>query len=466
MIGERRFLELGGDSVTAVVAARTIESMLKSRGIQETSLVLDLILHKTIDQVVQMIADPIHSESALKESKSDDRLLLIKQAEIVKYCCQKRRLNEQMIQAADIAACLHSVHPYMELRDEATLKVDVQWKFNLGKCIDASPLIVTGLGSKDVIIIGSHSRNIACLDAHSGELIWNANLPDRVESSAALTQCGRYVVVGCYDGGIYFLGSLSGEILWCCMTADAVKSSPCIWPASNWVFCGSHDGYVYALDATRLHIAWKVCPVQAANDSATKSAIFSSPVVDLERGVVYACTLSGMICQLNARTGVRHWDFRCESAIFASPSLHRPTGHVIIGCTDHAVYCISVNGMLLWKCAIGGQIFSSATIINDRIFFGAHDGKVHCVNVLGGTLLCEFSAGSGVFSSPALLTPSPNPIVVAFSMEGVLMAMDPITRRSRTYKLPGQVFSSAVCLQGTVYIGCRDDHVYALQITM
>ena len=387
----------------------------------------------------------------------------IQHSALVPYCCQKRRQNEENRQGA-AGLCPHSVHPDLELLDDTMLKIDVKWRFNLGKCIDASPLIVTAIGGRDIVVIGSHSHNLACLDANMGELIWNAILPDRVESSAVLTQCGRYVVVGCYDGGIYFLGSLSGEIIWTCKTGDAVKSSPCIWATSNWVFCGSHDGCLYALDVSSLQVAWKVCPAPMPNDAAPKSAIFSSPVVDIEREVVYACTLSGMLCQLNARTGERSWSFQCESALFASPSIHQPTGHLIIGCTDSFIYCLTPDGSLLWKCATGGQIFSSPYVINDRVFIGSHDGKVHCVNFTDGTSVCEFAAGSGVFSSPTLLTLSPRPIIVAFSMDGVLLAMDPMTRQSSQYELPGQVFSSAVCLKSTVYIGCRDDHVYALQI--
>lgn len=61
--------------------------------------------------------------------------------------------------------------------------------------------------------LGSHSHLLACLDMTSGDLLWKMRLGDRIESSACLSPCGRFVAVGCYDGYLYFLSISNGEVI-------------------------------------------------------------------------------------------------------------------------------------------------------------------------------------------------------------------------------------------------------------
>ena len=55
---------------------------------------------------------------------------------------------------------------------------------------------VNSTTSGDVVIIGSHSHHVAAIDAKSGSCVWEVEVDERVESSACLSKCGRYVVVG------------------------------------------------------------------------------------------------------------------------------------------------------------------------------------------------------------------------------------------------------------------------------
>ena len=77
------------------------------------------------------------------------------------------------------------------------MTITYQWRTNLHKCIDASPLVVhsQGVGEGEVFI-GSHSYIFMCIRLSDGEILWNRRLRDRIESSAALSACGRLVIVG------------------------------------------------------------------------------------------------------------------------------------------------------------------------------------------------------------------------------------------------------------------------------
>ena len=47
-----------------------------------------------------------------------------------------------------------------------------------------------------MVVVGSHSHQVAAIDLMSGKLVWQVCLPDRVESSACLSRCAKYVLVG------------------------------------------------------------------------------------------------------------------------------------------------------------------------------------------------------------------------------------------------------------------------------
>lgn len=82
---------------------------------------------------------------------------------------------------------------------EGKVSVSCQWRTCLYKCIDASPLVVHAPGrSEGEVFIGSHSHVFMCIRLSDGKVLWESRLGDRIESSAALSLCGRYVVVGKY----------------------------------------------------------------------------------------------------------------------------------------------------------------------------------------------------------------------------------------------------------------------------
>ena len=115
----------------------------------------------------------------------------------------------------------------MDESDESNMRVSLTqvWRYNTGQCVDASPVIVdcsrhTVLDdSQDlsdatvvdesppstdthdsrapsVVYIGSHSHEFSCINLLSGVCIWSVQLEDRIESSASVSKCGKWVVVG------------------------------------------------------------------------------------------------------------------------------------------------------------------------------------------------------------------------------------------------------------------------------
>ena len=108
----------------------------------------------------------------------------------------------------------------------ATISLKLCWAHFMGKCIDASPLLLAfnqakkmpeqgsharkemeperekekgtspvgvlqGKQLKLVIYIGSHSKQFCALDARSGQVLWKQELGGRIESSATASKTGE-----------------------------------------------------------------------------------------------------------------------------------------------------------------------------------------------------------------------------------------------------------------------------------
>ncbi|VDN88128.1 unnamed protein product [Brugia pahangi] len=71
---------------------------------------------------------------------------------------------------------------------ENSIKVELLWEYDLGKCIDATPIV-----ENDSIFLGSHSGRFVSLSL-DGTKEWEVQLDDRIEATA------------CYQNGIIAVG--------------------------------------------------------------------------------------------------------------------------------------------------------------------------------------------------------------------------------------------------------------------
>uniref|UniRef100_A0A8B9G7L6 Beta-alanine-activating enzyme n=1 Tax=Amazona collaria TaxID=241587 RepID=A0A8B9G7L6_9PSIT len=264
-------------------------------------------------------------------------------------------------------------------------------------------------------VILSHSIEEA-IDLDLGEIKWEKNLGDRIESSACVSKCGNFIVVGCYDGLVYVLQSSNGEIHWTFVTEDTVKSSAVVDPSSGLVYIGSHDQHVYSLDIYKKECMWKL--------HCEGGAVFSSPCLSSLPHHLYVATLGGLLLAVNPV-----WQFSTSGPVFSSP-------------------CIS-------------------SLTKQEIFFGSHDCFIYCCN-MEGNLLWKFKASSSVYGTPFVFQSDDlkNKILLAaISTDGKVWILNAKSGTAEGVdKLPGEVFSSPVVWGTKLVVGCRNDYVYCLDL--
>ncbi|XP_041704698.2 beta-alanine-activating enzyme isoform X2 [Coregonus clupeaformis] len=349
------------------------------------------------------------------------------------------------------------------------LGLRVSWESDTGRCVDASPVLLVQRGAdrasggpRATVFIGSHSHRMQALDLTTGGLLWERVLGDRIESSSAVSRCGRLVVVGCYDGGVYFLCVESGETQWVFETGDTVKSCPTVDPLTGLVMVGSHDGHIYALDPQVQQCVWK--------HHCGCGAVFSSPCLHPSLRQLYVATLGGHLLCLNPDTGTVLWTYSRKTPFFSSPNCS--SGHIIIGSVDGNICCFSHTGEMLWQYVTDGPVFSSPCITPDkqRVVCGSHDGCVYCLNCTDGSLVWRYQTPSRVYSSPCVFEVSAwgmeGTLVVLASTDGTLCVLDGEDGTLKaSLSLLGELFSSPVVWERSVVVGCRNDFVYCVALT-
>uniref|UniRef100_A0A8C4SG64 Aminoadipate-semialdehyde dehydrogenase n=1 Tax=Erpetoichthys calabaricus TaxID=27687 RepID=A0A8C4SG64_ERPCA len=348
--------------------------------------------------------------------------------------------------------------------DTGSFMLKLRWMLDTGKCVDASPLLLITETENlcQTVYIGSHSHRMQAIDMYSGKIKWERLLGDRIESSAAVTKCGRFIVVGCYDRFVYFLAVTTGEIFWMFATGDAVKSCAAVEPSSGLVFVGSHDHHIYALDCESKSCVWK---------QHCRGTVFSTPCLNASPRRLYVATLGSQLLALNPDNGNVLWKYSVDKPFFASPRC--TPGSVCIGSVDGSLYSFSHSGQKLWNFSTSAPIFSSPCVVDSplqdyRIVFGCYDNFVYCLDGKGH-LLWKFETSSRVYSTPFVFNPTDEErrsLVAVTSNDGKLWILDAEKGiLMTTFCFPGETFSSPVVWGNLLIVGCRNDFVYCLELS-
>jgi len=138
---------------------------------------------------------------------------------------------------------------------------------------------------------------------------------------------------------------------------------------------------------------------------------------------------------------------------------------------------------LKWAFATGESILSSPTVANETVYVGSSDNKLYAVDTKTGQAKWQFETQGNVASSPAVAGNT----VFVLSLDGKLYAVDASTGKSRwTFTTGGEhrfsalgvgglkpssemmpdpwdlFISSPTVVDGVVYFGSGDSHVYAV----
>lgn len=210
---------------------------------------------------------------------------------------------------------------------------------------------------------------------------------------------------------------------------------------------------------------------------AAKAPIFSTPLIVGD--VVYVGSLDSTLYAVEMSSGQLKWKFKTGGEIRSTVCLSDEQLFVYSG--DATLYSIHRStGKALWTFKTKGGILgdrrydfadyyqSSPVIHNNKIFFGAGDGRVYALNKMDGALLWSFKARGIVHTTPALYKDR----LFIGSFDGNLYALRQETgdllwtfkTAGHRYFPDGEIQGSPVVANDLVYFGARDYNLYAVDV--
>ena len=387
------------------------------------------------------------------------------------------------------------------------------WKFRTGGRVISSPLVVG-----DAVYVGSADGALYAVDRATGAQRWKFETRGPVNSSPAYHD--GLVYAGSVDGNFYAVDAATGTVKWTFATKgerrftapgihgaiprtermpdpfDVFLSSPAV--AGNTVYFGSGDQHVYALDAATGALRWSF---------ATGDVVHASPaVVD---GVVYIGSWDRNIYALDARTGRERWrhttgnDTIIYNQIGVASSAAVAGDMLVVGGRDGKFHALDArtgagrwvhdnrggwtiaspavkDGIVYFPTSDGTRFkaldlatgaprfdlqnravsFSSPAIAGGIAFYGTSDGYLNAVDLRTGTLVRQFQTDGSKENGPKYTDENgrlrTNLMYPDRTLDGMMIGM-------RTMQTLGSVLSSPVVVDGVVYFGSTDGHLYAVR---
>jgi outer membrane protein assembly factor BamB len=300
---------------------------------------------------------------------------------------------------------------YFGSRDDNVYSVSrtggLRWQRDLGADIYSTP----ALDGQGHLFVGADSDFFFCLDAETGEVLWNLRAEDDVDTGIAIGPDGTLyfgagqelwavapdgttrwrfgvrvkifstpaveddgtIYVGAQDDHLYAIAP-DGHLRWRFETPDDIDSSPVVGDDGT-VYFGSDDRRVYALDRDG-HELWR----------SDVGGYVRAPVALGSQGdlIVPVFGPNARITSLDRATGVARWSFgisleATDAGVGAGPVVDRD-GNIYFGGDDDFVYAIDRVGRLRWIFETQGNVDGDPVITADgTLLVGSDDHHMYAL---------------------------------------------------------------------------------------
>ncbi len=362
------------------------------------------------------------------------------------------------------------------------------------------------------IFAGNAEGHLTCLDAKTGDLLWDTLLPGA--PSYAGTYYNGVIYRGLLDNTFVAINGTTGKIVWANKPSNWGYWASGTAAAYGIIFMTNVDGYFYAFNATTGDILWKYLgPGQ-----------YYPGFTEIADGKVYTCTGQGVASPLtgqglseftcfNASTGEVLWqvnkEFRSGPSDYQAiaygnfyavnqetengiSTFSSPAPKVL----DTILYCYGgeathqdwsmyggnpahtatgsesspVNMAQKWVYHTDGGVTSSPVVAQGKLYIGSDDRNWYCIDADSGIKIWNFSTGYYIRSTGAVA----NGKFYTGTDDGFIYCLDANTG-SQLWKtatsgkiLPvmtgtyPEYHSSPVVAEGKVYVGSVDCKLYCL----
>ena len=304
----------------------------------------------------------------------------------------------------------------------------VRWTFNDdGKMKNAfsSPCVAGGrLYTGEGFHQHSNCR-LFCLNADTGEKIWQVQTGSHTESSPCVVDGKVYFGAG--DDGLYCVSAADGSPIWHEAKGLHVDASPLVVGGRVYAGSGVGDAYketcVFCVDAATGKEVWRVpteLPVwgeSALADGRLYVGMGNGNFMESDDKP------AGAVMCLDATTGDRQWRYDVPDGVHVRVAVDQ--SRVYFASRDQNCYCLDrAEGQLVWKKDLGSPVVASPVLVRASsspepvrcpesacsvgLYVVASEGQVYCLDPATGEAEWTLNVANGqknptLFSSPTVV---------------------------------------------------------------
>jgi len=213
-------------------------------------------------------------------------------------------------------------------------------------------------------------------------------------------------------------------------------------------------GFLYAFDRATGEVRWRqAAPGGFPSDLATRGSR------------AYAVTMAGEVRCLDLRTGETLWIVEgAEGERLFRSAIVMVGDRVVVSLPSGSVLSMDADsGELVWKTQLPGRLNTSAAVIDDDLYVGDIEGRIHRLSTGDGKVIGAFEAESPVYGS---LLPA-GECLLALWAENTLACVDPQLGSVRWSRKAPSIWSSFQPLvrDELVIVGDESGEIHALQVS-
>jgi len=263
------------------------------------------------------------------------------------------------------------------------------WKFKGKDSFKATPTI-----AGDRIIASGLDHHVYCL-SKDGKLLWDHETGFEVDGAAAIVNDKVYF--GGEDHYLYCLNLSDGALVYKTLVGSVEGS---ITFKDDRIYLCTEEGDLFCMNPADGSVIWKA-RIGADSDS-------TPAVVD---GVLYTAAEDGVVRAYKAATGELLWNYVTEGShlyvgnekrgIWGSPVVYKD--RIYIGASNGYLHCLNTKGELVWRYKAHAAIWGTSPVVDGRVVFGDKAGWLNMISAEDGKLISEIKIGDNVNSTPAIV---------------------------------------------------------------
>ena len=213
------------------------------------------------------------------------------------------------------------------------------------------------------------------------------------------------------------------------------------------------DAGIYSVDTESESVEWT---------SATDNVYATSPVI--YEGTIIIAGNDSNLRSVDAETGDEIWLYDLDDNTDSSPVVI--DGTVYIGANDdiHAVDASTGEGE--WTYDAGGAVNATPAVVDDTIYMGTNDDRVFALDIDTQDEIWSFTSDfdTEFFGDPSVTTMvgvGEGKVFAGFNEKFIALSIAN-GEEQWGFETDESFRSAPAVYDGVVYVGCRDDNLYAL----